>query len=155
MWNTICPGTVLSFNLQTPIVVDGDADPDVVYYERTYAPGILLDLVVLKIGVTLEGEWYVIFNWGDGAPDLNSSVGTFGLDGTEEPNAPIPTTNLVGPPGLQVGIPIDVDHAATPPPTGVYYWLQIVAPTAPVGTDYPSDYYTEVDSVEILPTPTP
>jgi len=151
------PGTELVFILSTPIIVDGDADWDLVYYERRNgtSPEILLDLVVIKIGIDATGEWFVVFDWGDGNVDANSSVSAV----PEAPNAPIsmatPGSILYGTPPANTGILIDVDHAATPPPTGVYDRLSIIDPTRGPGTLVPLGDYTEVDAVEILPTPTP
>ncbi|OGO15769.1 MAG: hypothetical protein A2Y93_08695 [Chloroflexi bacterium RBG_13_68_17] len=155
---TPLPGTELTFILSTPIVVDGNSDWDLVYYERRNGalPEILLDLVVIKIGINATGEWFVVFDWGDGIVDANSSVSGV----AEGPNAWIsmstPASILYGTPPLNTGILIDVDHAAIPPPTGVYDRLSITGPTPGPGTPpYGAGDVAEVDAVEVLPTPTP
>lgn len=160
---SLAPGTEMVFNLSSPIVVDGAPDYDLVYYERLGAPGppaiVLLDLVVVRIGQTSTGEWFVVFDWGDGEPDTNTNVGSYGADGIEEPNAAIPVSALYGTPGgspvLNTGIAIDVDNAATPVPAGVYDLLSVAAPTPPGGGWYPADQQLEVDALEILPTSAP
>jgi hypothetical protein len=158
----LSPGSEMVFNLSSPIVVDGDPDDDLVYYERqgqSFPPAILLDLVIIKIGQTVSGSWFVVFDWGDGTPDANTNVWSYGADGTEEPNAVVPAAGLYGTPGgapsLKTGITIDVDNAATPIPFGEYDLLSVAAPTPPPGTSYPADQQTEVDAVEILPTAGP
>ena len=150
----LAPGTEMVFSLTSPIVVDGDPDYDLVYYERLYGATILLDLVVVRIGQTSTGAWYVVFDWGDGLPDTNSSVGGYGADGTEEPNAPIDPDDLYGT-SFDTGIGIDVDHAPTPVPTGEYDVVSVAAPTPSAGTTPAVDQQAEVDAVEILPTSGP
>ncbi len=143
------PGTTLDFYLPTPIVVDGSGDWDLVYYERRNVPNaeILLDLVVVKIGVSSTGEWYVVFDWGDGVVDANASVSAV----PEAANAPIPLSTLYGTP--HTGILIDVD--VTSVPTGVYDRVSVSGPTPGPGTPaYGAGDLAEVDAVEVLPTPT-
>ncbi len=147
-------GSEIIYNLSTPIYVDGDPDWDLVYYERENGTSgqILLDLVILKIGISATGEWFVVFDWGNGIVDANSSVSAV----PEVPNAPIQMSTLYGTPPYDTGILIDVDNAATPPPTGVYDRLSIAGPTPGPGTPpYGAGDLAEVDAIEILPTPTP
>jgi hypothetical protein len=149
---TLIPGTTLDFYLPTPIVVDGSGDWDLVYYERRNVPytEILLDLVVVKIGLSSTGEWYVVFDWGNGIIDANSSVSAV----PEGPNAPIPLSTLYGTPPYNTGILINVD--ITTVPTGVYDRVSITGPTPGVGTPaYGAGDLAEVDAIEVLPTPTP
>jgi len=149
---TLMPGTELTFILSTPIYVDGTPDWDLVYYERQNgaSPQILLDLVVIKIGVSASGQWFVVFDWGNGTVDANSSVSAV----PEVPNAPIPMSTLYGTPPFNTGILIDVDIPLVP--TGVYDRLSITGPTPGPGTPpYGAGDVAEVDAVEVLPTPTP
>jgi hypothetical protein len=151
---SVPPGAELTYILSSPILVDGSSDWDLVYYERQngMTGEILLDLVVLKIGISATGEWFVVFDWGNGIVDANSSVSAI----PEGPNAPIPMSALYGTPPFNTGILIDVDHAATPPPMGVYDRLSIAGPTPGPGTPpYGAGDVAEVDAVEVLPTPTP
>jgi hypothetical protein len=152
-YQTFPPGTETVFNLSSPIVVDGTPEPewDLVYFERTMGGYILLDLVVVRIGVSATGDWYMVFDWGDNIPDTNTNVATYAAGG-EVRNEYIPQTDLYGTPALNTGIAIDVDIPSVP--AGEYSWLSIVAPTPPSGS-YPPGDWTEVDAVEVLPTPTP
>ena len=91
------PGQELVFALENPIVVDGDPDWDLVYFERDGGGEVVyLDLVVVRIGVSLTGDWYVVFDWGDNVPDWNTSVGSYGADGGEDANEAVPMTELDG-----------------------------------------------------------
>jgi hypothetical protein len=149
---SIPPGATAVFNLTSPIIVDGDSDWDLVYYERRNAPNpeILLDLVVVKIGISSTGEWFVVFDWGNGIVDANTSVSTV----PEVPNAPIPIATLYGTSPYQTGILINVD--ITTVPTGAYDRVSVAGPTPGSGTPaYGPGDLAEVDAVEVLPTPTP
>lgn len=153
---TLSPGMEMIYSLANPIVVDGSPDVDLVYYERELAPGagvVWFDLVVIRIGQTVTGNWFVVFDWGDGQPDTNTNVGNFGVDGTEEPNAVIATGDLYGAPPYQTGVTIDVDGSGAPP--GTYELLSVSAPTPAAGETRLPDENTEVDAVEILPTSAP
>ncbi len=149
---TIPPGATAVFNLTSPIIVDGDSDWDLVYYERRNIPNaeILLDLVVVQIGISSTGEWFVVFDWGNGVVDTNTSVSAV----PEVPNAPIPLATLYGTAPYQTGILINVD--ITTVPTGMYDRVSIAGPTPGSGTPaYGAGDRAEVDAVEVLPTPTP
>ncbi|MCJ7678791.1 MAG: hypothetical protein MUO35_13840 [Anaerolineales bacterium] len=148
---TIPSGDEAVFSLSNPIVVDGDSDWDLVYYERqNYSSGqILLDLVVVRIGISSTGDWFVVFDWGGGVT-ANTNVSAY----TEIPNAPIDMPALYGTPPYNTGILINVD--ITTVPTGVYDRLSIAGPTPGPGTPaYGAGDLAEVDAVEVLPTPTP
>ncbi|MBM3126947.1 MAG: hypothetical protein FJZ87_18070 [Chloroflexi bacterium] len=92
------------------------------------------------------GCYYVVFNWGDGVPDNNSTVGD--IAGSETDNQNIPYSELYGSP-IDTGILIDVDNAPSYPPAGNYSYLAVQAPIAP-----PSDG-ADVDSVQIVDIPSP
>jgi len=149
---TIPYGAEAVFNLSTPIVVDGNDDWDLVYYERENGTSdeILLDLVVVKIGRSVTGEWYIVFDWGDGRVNNNSNVSMY----TEAPNATIPMSALYGAPPYNTGVLINVD--ITPVPYGEYDMLSVTGPTSiPPTPPYGAVDLAEVDAVEVLPTPTP
>jgi len=147
---SIPPGATAVFNLTSPIVVDGDSDWDLVYYERQNGGSgqVLLDLVVVQIGVSSTGDWYVVFDWGGGVT-ANSNVSGY----TEAPNAVIEMSALYGTPPFNTGILINVDIPSVP--TGVYDLVSVAGPTPAPGTAYVPGDYAEVDAVEVLNTPTP
>jgi len=158
-------GSFFSIGCGQSVIVDLGASPivthagfDFVYYERFTAavPGIYMDTVVVEVcsdaSCTVS---YPVFDWSDGALDLNTNIGAAGYTPTEPDNDPIPEAVLYGIPPLQVGITIDVDAVA---PAGTYGYLRLSAPGAPL-TDG-----AEVDAVEVIPlsptstpsnTPTP
>ncbi len=147
---SIDDGHYVIINLSaTPIVVNGISDTgyDLVYYERVSGGGVDMDRVILSISMD-NTTYYVVFNWGDGTPDANSSVA--GVAGSEADNQHIDAANLYQDPSAptspDTGIQIDVDNAPSHPPAGNYYYLAIQAPTPTTGNDG-----ADVDSVQVLP----
>ena len=149
-------------DLGTSITVDGNSDWDLVYYEGigvnpvlTFPDRIYLDLVTISIAQADTGPWYPVFIWGDGIDDVNTALMNNVAPTPDYPDAPGPdnaiiqSPPLVGPPGLESGIQIDVDNpplgTGTPPPNGDYRYVQIYSP-AGGNNDGP-----EVDSLEVLP----
>lgn len=141
---TVACGKSIILIMDAAILVTG-AEPafDLVYYEIEYAPGIIeMDWVVVEIGLTSDGPWFPIFNWGDNVLDANTNIGQLGYGLNGEPdNLPIPTSDLYGTP-LGTGIAIDAD-AVVPP--GSYTWIRIVSP---LGGDNDGP---QVDAIEVLP----
>jgi hypothetical protein len=129
------------------IKVNGPSDTgyDMVYYEWQNPVGyISLDQVILGISTFADGhEFYTVFNWFNGTPDLNSNVVS---TGTENDNQQIPMSGLYGAP-LQTGVAIDVDNAPSAPPIGLYQYVVIQAPTG-VSSDG-----LDVDSIGVIPDP--
>jgi hypothetical protein len=131
----------------SPIVTH--AGYDLVYYERYTAagPGIYMDSVVVEVCSDAScTTTYTVFDWNDGALDLNTNIGAGGYTPGEPDNEPIPEGALYGTPPFQVGITIDVDAVA---PSGTYGYLRLSAPA--MGGSVTDG--AEVDSVEILPAP--
>jgi hypothetical protein len=140
-----------------PIIVDEtpNPDPDLVFYERENGNSnqVLLDLVIIQIGQSSTGEWFVVFNWGDDVPDGNTNIDSLTIDGEDdneiilmEVDPPTPTPQLYGTPDLNTGITIDVDAKVSTP--GAYDQIMIGAPTD-------ANDPAEVDAIEVLPTETP
>jgi hypothetical protein len=134
------------------VIADLSANPivthagyDLVYYER-YAPlvlGIYMDSVIVEVCTDATCTTaYSVFNWSDGALDLNTNLGPAGYTPGEPDNNPIPEAAFYGVSPLQVGITIDVDAVA---PAGSYGYLRLTAPGAPLTGG------AEVDAVEVLP----
>lgn len=123
------------------LVADGDANYDLVYYERP-APtgGINLDWVIVEIG---DGtNWYQVFNWGNNIADINSN-----MDFNILPNPQVPPeTDQRNIPGSSLynstGVAINVDAMV---PTGTYTYIRFSAPPGD------SDGQTEIDAVAVLP----
>jgi uncharacterized repeat protein (TIGR01451 family) len=70
---SIPDNTSVSFFMSQPIVADGDAAADFVFYELPMAPGIDLDQIIIEI--SLDGSnWLPVFYWGDNIPDTNTNV---------------------------------------------------------------------------------
>ncbi len=163
-------GIIIS--LSSPIIATGEATDtayELIYYEQFGDPPppvtgtIYLDLVRISIGnspnSTDENDWYDVFYWGDGITDTNTSL----VDYTGPPDVPpgcpmtyldtgegvdnllICAPPLVGPPGLETGIQIDVDNSPIESvPAGDYWYVRIFSP--PFGeTDGP-----EVDAIEVI-----
>ena len=127
----VVDGTYVVVNLSSsPIRVEGPSETnyDFVYYEREYGSGILMDRVILSISILNSGPYYVVFNWGDGIPDMNSNVGDVASSmGTENDNQPIDqpdTGELYGTDPLDTGILVDVDNAPSHPPVGYYSYCR-------------------------------
>jgi len=150
----VADGHYVIINLSaTPIVVNGISDTgyDLVYYERATGSGstlgIDMDKVILSISMD-NSTYYVVFNWGDGTPDANSSVAS--VAGTEADNQHINAVDLYQDPSAtsspKTGIEIDVDNAPSHPPPGNYSYLAIQAPAPPASSDG-----ADVDSVQVLP----
>lgn len=131
-----------SLTLNLTLIANGDANYDLVYYERG-APGgtgIFLDWIIVQIG---DGtNWYTVFNWGNNIADTNSNMDFNILPNPQVPEEAdqrdIPTSALYPP----TGIAIDVD-AIVPP--GTYTYIRFIAPPGD------SDNQTEIDAVEVLP----
>jgi uncharacterized repeat protein (TIGR01451 family) len=145
----ILEGTTATFYLSQPIVANGDAAPDFIYYEYPMAPGINLDHIIIEI--SSDGStWLPIFYWGDPIADTNTNVdinlpniaSACVPPSTEEDNCPISSSDLYN----NTGITIDIDNSPlSPVPWPVnYYWIRF---TAPVG----SGDAAQVDAIQILP----
>jgi hypothetical protein len=157
-WTTLGGGTIITDVTTTggsPIIVDGNSDFDLVYYEREADPGSTgyIDLDKVKIEISADNiTWYTVFDWGDGILDVNTNIGQagYGVGGNEPDNAQIPMSD---PPlyrssaGPIAGIAIDVDNLNP-----------ALNPSLPPPGSYPYPYVrltggggAEVDSIEVLP----
>jgi Domain of unknown function DUF11 len=108
-----------------------------------YLPASLqIDDVILQIG---DGNnWYAVFNWGNGSPDLNSNIPV--------PLPPPNPTTCAGEPDNCIidtsflynstGVTIDLDAAGVPP--GSYSYIRIISPAD-------SGDGVDVDAIGILP----
>ncbi|MBN1219676.1 MAG: hypothetical protein JXM69_12165 [Anaerolineae bacterium] len=151
-WTALPSGTNVIIDLgATPIVVDGNLDFDLVFYERESPPpppGIIaLDRVQIEISTDMI-TWYEVFYWGNAVLDTNTNIGQAGYGPPEPNDQNIPMNNppLYGPPSYPItGIAIDVDNPpAGPLLVGTYGYVRLTSVT-PIGQD------TEVDAIEILP----
>lgn len=146
-------GNSIILNLVTPIIVDGNTDDDIVYYELIANPTaplpiqeVYMDWIQVEIS-TNQVTWYTVFFWGDalGLPDTNTNVDTNIIGGTEVDNRVLLAVDLYPPPG-GAGVTIDVDNPNGPaPPNGNYFYIRLSAPPGG-GNDGAT-----VDAVEILP----
>jgi hypothetical protein len=153
-WTTLGGGTIITDVTATgAIIVDGNSDFDLVYYEREADPGSTgyIDLDRVTIAISADNiNWYTVFVWGDSILDTNTNIGQagYGVGGNELDNAQIPMSD---PPlyrssaGPIAGIAIDVDNlnpALNPslPPPGSYPYVRLTGGGG-----------AEVDSIEVLP----
>lgn len=119
---------------------------DFVDYESYSAAcgGICLDWVQVDLCDAACSSWVTVFNWGDGIPDANTNVASFGADG-EDDNEAIPGAALQCNNGFCTGITIDVDALGPVPPSG-YRYIRIWSPI-----NWPNNDGAEVDAIEIVP----
>ncbi len=147
----------------SPISVTDPADTDyeLIYFEArgisdtgvplTPPDMIFLDLVTIEIAEDPAGPWYPVFIWGDNIADTNTNLmrssPTYPDTGEASDNAIIQTPPLVGPPGQEFGVAIDVDNSPTggPIPAGNYRYIRLFSPLAGEN-DGP-----EIDALEVLP----
>ncbi len=157
VWDAQGAGTSIVMVVSPAIVVDGNGDDDLVFYERIAAavpPAVppatdpRVDLDVVRVRISSDGStWYTVFYWGDGASDTNTNVAlpVTGSAGTfcaaEIDNCQIPVGRLYN----STGITINVDIPGIP--AGSYSWIEIYAPGAPADTDGAAD----IDAIQILP----
>jgi hypothetical protein len=108
-----------------PAPIDDDADPDLIYYEEPQVPGILMDEIIIEISDGLN--WYPLFNWGDEAPNNNSTNLVSPPPGCagEIDNCPIPGGTLHNNTGILINIPASLQDGlnsyiriTVPPPGG-------------------------------------
>jgi PKD repeat protein len=148
-------GNIYDVACGTSIVLDLGATPiftsagyDVVFYEYLNAGIVEMDWVIVEVGDT-SGNWYVVFNWGDGAIDGNTSLGAAGYTPGEPDNNVIAASGpqFYSAGGFTTGVAINVDSVA---PAGYYQYVRIYSPQSPDPV--------QVDAVQVLntgPTPTP
>ena len=141
----IADGGSVTFYLSQPIVANGDAAADLVFYELAVGADILIDHLVIEIspdGVT----WYRVFFWGDATVDTNTNVSRSlpninAACPAETDNCAIPTTELYN----TTGITIDVDNSPyAAVPAGNYYYIRFTEP------GLGSTDGAHVDSIEII-----
>jgi hypothetical protein len=99
-----------------------------------------MDWVILEVGLSDNGPWTVVFNWGDDIPDTHSNIATYSADG-ELDNEVIPTSAFFGS-TYMTGIALDVDGLL---PSGSYQWVRIISPFGG-GNDG-----SHVDAIQVLP----
>ncbi len=133
------------------ITGDGNSgNPDMVFYEREAAPGILLDCITIFLSENYDGPYSVVFNWCDGSTDTNTSVGGLlgGLVYPENDNEPINAGDLyISPlsPYPQTGVMIDIDSLSL---TGAYRYVRLTTPPViPPATGDGAD----VDAIGLYP----
>ncbi|MBI3168282.1 MAG: hypothetical protein HYZ22_07385 [Chloroflexi bacterium] len=153
----IVSGTYIVVALNVIVESTPDNNYDLVFYEYDYnnAGYILLDWIIVGISNDSNGSnYYEVFNWGDGNPDTNSSVGDVAQTaGGEADNESIPTSELYDPDDAgaapQTGILIDVDEAGSNPPAGEYQFVVFISPSGGNGDA------SQVDAVQTIEVPTP
>jgi uncharacterized repeat protein (TIGR01451 family) len=147
----VMPGDSTTIRFSTPLVVNGHAGYDLVYYEMAHDTGIAMDVVALEIG---DGSsWYTVFYWGNNVADTNSTMDFSVLGETAADNPETDNRDFMSPPpGLLydgTGIAIELDGIVPP---GTYPYVRFISPPAP---GYPdgvnSDGGVEVDAIVILP----
>jgi hypothetical protein len=146
----ISQGTYTILNLgSSPITVNGSIDYDMVYYEDANGSSIYLDNVIIGISNSTPScgsVFYVVFNWGDVSAVLTNDLNTNLVGFFENDNAEIPLSALYNNPiPPSTGILINVDHAASMPPNGVYTCVVIASPYKEESDS------VETDGIEILP----
>ncbi len=112
-----------------------------VFYERYAHPPVAdtqIQLDMIQIQISPDGvTWYTVFDWGDGDPGNNGSIGGSYCPGTEDDNCVIPATD---PPLINgTGITIDIDSLGY---TGSYPWIQITCPAGDL------DGVCDIDAIE-------
>lgn len=144
VYNIADNGSV-TFYLSQPIVANGDAAADFVFYEVAVGPDILIDHLVIEIsqdGVT----WYQVFFWGDAVIDSNTNVSRSlapinAACPIETDNCTIPLTELYN----NTGITVDVDNSPYGAvPLGNYNYIRFTEP------GLGSTDGAHVDSIEII-----
>jgi hypothetical protein len=145
-------GTYTVFNISgSPITVNGSSDWDLAYYEVKSTSGdfIRLDNVIIGISnssPTCGSSFYVVFNWGDISDQLTNDYNTNITSYMENDNQIVNLTDLYNSPAWpSTGILINVDHAASQPPPGVYTCLVVISPYK-AGSDA-----VAVDAIQIFP----
>lgn len=137
-------GGSATFYLTQPIVANGNAAPDFVFYEFPMAPGINLDHIMIEISSD-GGTWFPVFYWGNGIADSNTNVdinlpniaSACVPPSTEQDNCQISSSDLYN----NTGITIDVDNLGL---SGSYPWIRFTAPPGS-GDD------AQIDAIQILP----
>ena len=174
-------GTYIVINLGVTVNATPDNNYDLVFYEYNINGEVALDWIIIGLSVYSDGhEYYEVFNWSNGTPDLNSNVGDVAqTTGTETDNQIIPVSDNSEVPVLppetvlydpdynsvpsetngplpQTGVLIDVDNAAGHPPAGptgstVYNYVVIISPIGGSGQN------AQIDSIQAteVPIPTP
>jgi uncharacterized repeat protein (TIGR01451 family) len=144
------PGSSVTFTFDTPLIVDGHAGWDLVYYELPNGTGIAMDIVIVQIS---DGfNWYTILNWGDNIPNTNTNLDISITGGSEIDNRDFTT-----PPNSDILYPFNSGTLANPAtgvvieldgivPNGIYPYIRIISP---VGGDV--DGGCEVDAIVIFP----
>ena len=144
VYNIADNGSV-TFYLSQPIVANGDAAADFVFYEVAVGAEILIDHLVIEIsqdGVT----WYQVFFWGDAVIDSNTNVSRSlapinAACPIETDNCTIPLTELYN----NTGITVDVDNSPYGAvPLGNYNYIRFTEP------GLGSTDGAHVDSIEII-----
>jgi hypothetical protein len=130
---------------------------DMVFYEYLNGGIVEMDWVIVEVGDT-SGNWYVVFNWGDGAIDTNTSVGAAGYQPGEPDNFVLPASgpHFYTGGSYTTGIAIDVDVVCSTPPCTFQYEVDAVQ-VLNIGstpTPTPTATFTLTDTPTYTPTPT-
>ncbi len=154
-WDTVPAGNYFVIPGSIVVNVTPDGNYDLAYYETLFgSANIQMDWVIIGISHLSDGsQYYEVFNWGHGGPDMNTNVGDVAAStGTENDNQIIPTTELYDPDGAgsapQTGILIDVDTASSNPPPGTYEYIVVINPP-----DNPPPDNTQLDAVVVTEVP--
>lgn len=129
-------GQELTFVLPKPIVVDGNTDIDLIYFEQLNmsGTGVAMDWVIIQIGNGTN--WYTVLNWGDGISDANTNIavplaaGNSGGTCEGEPDNCLIDIALL-PYGTGININVDIGSI----PAGTYPYLKFIASVPGPGGD--------------------
>lgn len=178
-------GTYIVISLQITVDPTPDGNYDLVFYEWNNDGAVYLDWIIIGISNYSDGsQYYEVFNWGDGTPDMNSNVGdiaTAAGDEYDDHTIPVSDNNEVPvqppedqlhdpdhdpgtPPGVPetngplpgTGILIDVDTADSEPPPATYNFVVIISP--PDSGQLPPDGGggdAQVDAIQATEVPIP
>jgi hypothetical protein len=129
-----------------PMVLDGDSDYDLAYFERLI-DGNRIELDAIRIDISQDGiSWYTVFWWqGDDTAfnDRNTHLWRdIGYNGPEDDNHVFLVGDLYSANGYSSGIAIDADALA---PVGTYYFVRFTAISTSTNDG------ADVDGVLVLP----
>lgn len=132
---------VITIDFGSGPCISDKAGPDMVFYERPSAPGILLDLITITISSDGGATWHSVFVWDGVLGGMSgTNIDSYAADGEGE-NEPIPSSDLYPAPYPGTGITIDIGAVPSPPPPGAYCLVRLEYPAS--GTDA-----GEVDSIQ-------
>jgi hypothetical protein len=128
-------GSFLDLQFASPLTISSTSN--IIYYPDPTAPTLRIGAVILQIG---DGKnWYTIFSWGDGTPDLNTDIPSATCPGE-------PDNCLINPAGLtnSPGITIQLNGFI---PAGTYPYIRIKSP----GNPPDSGDGVSIDAIVVVP----